>query len=649
MNKITAEKLYDFKFVSNVMFNPSDDRCAYQLSWADKEKNDYFTTVYINENRYESDNSTSIVTWKDNVNLIIREKKEDADKGYSQLYLLNAVTKERTEFLKLPLAVNDMFRISDNEFFITASIDANSPDDYLLSEEDYKKKIEDLEKEKDYQVIDEVPYYFNGAGYVNKKRTALFTLQVEPLEIRRITEPYFSAGNIYLDNRTAYFSGNSHVSNSKIYDKLYKYEFGQEKPECLYEKEDLLISNIFVLNKKLFVLATDGKEYGLNETSRFYQYKDNTLVPVKKVDRSLFNMVASDTVLYGGKNSVVQDNYYYTLATDIDHVAIWRFDENLEYREILQLPMITMLDVNDNHIIFAGCGRSSIPELYKYDFASEEYSRATWHNKGMFTDCYLARPEEIKYYSNNWELNGWVLKPKDFDPEKKYPAILDIHGGPRSIYTNAFFHEMQMWASEGYFVMFTNIHGSDGRGDSFADIRGRYGYEDYQDLMKFVDVVLEKYPQIDKTKLCETGGSYGGFMTNWIEGHTDRFCAVASQRSIANWIGFTYVSDIGPNFSTDQNKVTDFRNGTDALWEHSPLKYVDAAKTPILFIHSDEDYRCPLEEGMQMFQALTVRGVETRMVIFHGENHELSRSGKPEHRIRRLKEITDWFNKHTNN
>ena len=125
-----------------------------------------------------------------------------------------------------------------------------------------------------------------------------------------------------------------------------------------------------------------------------------------------------------------------------------------------------MLDVNDNHIIFAGGGRRSIPELYKYDFASEEYSRATWFNKGMFNDCYLARPEEVKYFSNNWELNGWVLKPIDFDPEKKYPAVLDIHGGPRSIYTNSFFHEMQMWASEGYFVMYTNIHGSDGRGDA---------------------------------------------------------------------------------------------------------------------------------------------------------------------------------------
>ncbi|MBR6958548.1 MAG: hypothetical protein IKH73_08900, partial [Erysipelotrichaceae bacterium] len=171
MNKITAEKLYDFKFVSNVMFNPSDDRCAHQLSWADKDKNDYFTTVYINEKNYEAENSTSIVTWKDSVDLIIREKKEDGEKGYSELRLLNAVTGERSDFLKLPLAVNSLYRVSDNEFFMTASINANSPDDYLLSEEDYKNKVEELQKEKDYEVVDEVPYYFNGQGYINKKRT----------------------------------------------------------------------------------------------------------------------------------------------------------------------------------------------------------------------------------------------------------------------------------------------------------------------------------------------------------------------------------------------------------------------------------------------------------------------------------------------
>ena len=203
---------------------------------------------------------------------------------------------------------------------------------------------------------------------------------------------------------------------------------------------------------------------------------------------------------------------------------------------------------------------------------------------------------------------------------------------------------MQVWASEGYFVFFTNIRGSDGRGDKFADIRGLYGDVDYKNLMDFADEVLKRYPAIDKDRVCETGGSYGGFMTNWIVGHTDRFCCAASQRSIANWISKSFMSDIGPYFNPDQcgaSSPFEF----DKLWDHSPLKYAENAKTPTLFIHSDQDHRCPLPEGMQMMQALTLKGVETRMCIFHGETHELSRSGKPKHRIRRLTEITNWFNK----
>ena len=207
---------------------------------------------------------------------------------------------------------------------------------------------------------------------------------------------------------------------------------------------------------------------------------------------------------------------------------------------------------------------------------------------------------------------------------------------------------MQVWASEGYFVMFTNIRGSDGRGDAFADIRGKYGEDDFVNLMDFVDEVLKQYPAIDETRLCETGGSYGGFMTNWIIGHTDRFCACASQRSISNWLSFTYLSDIGFYFGTDQNGTDDMIKDYQKLWEHSPLKYADNVKTPTLFIHSDQDYRCPMPEGMQMMQALAERGVDTRLVLFHGENHELSRSGKPSHRIRRLSEITGWFRKYTN-
>ena len=204
---------------------------------------------------------------------------------------------------------------------------------------------------------------------------------------------------------------------------------------------------------------------------------------------------------------------------------------------------------------------------------------------------------------------------------------------------------MQGCANVGYFVFVRNPRGGDGRGNEFADIRGRYGKEDYSDLMKFTDVVLKKYPQIDVNKVGVTGGSYGGFMTNWIIGHTDRFAAAASQRSISNWISMAYISDIGYYFAEDQVASTPWTD-MDLMWEQSPLKYADKVKTPTLFIHSDEDYRCPIAEGWQMFSALKYHGVEARLCMFKGENHELSRGGKPLHRQRRLDEITDWFEKY---
>ena len=163
--------------------------------------------------------------------------------------------------------------------------------------------------------------------------------------------------------------------------------------------------------------------------------------------------------------------------------------------------------------------------------------------------------------------------------------------------------------------------------------------------MDFTDEVLKRYPCIDQSRICVTGGSYGGFMTNWIVSHTDRFVCAATQRSISNWISFIGTSDIGLDFTKDQ--CASDLNDPNKLWKHSPMKYVNNVKTPVLFIHSDEDYRCPLEQGLQYYSAITDRGIETRMVVFHGENHELSRSGKPLHRIRRLEEITSWFDKHT--
>lgn len=163
--------------------------------------------------------------------------------------------------------------------------------------------------------------------------------------------------------------------------------------------------------------------------------------------------------------------------------------------------------------------------------------------------------------------------------------------------------------------------------------------------MDFTDEVLRLYPNIDRERLGVTGGSYGGYMTNWIVSQTNRFKAAATQRSISNWITEVTISDYGVDFPYEM-QFTDINNCHDELWAMSPLKYANNVKTPLLFIHSTEDYRCTFPEALQYYTALRCRGVETKLVGFKGENHELSRSGKPKHRIKRLYEITEWMNNH---
>ena len=163
--------------------------------------------------------------------------------------------------------------------------------------------------------------------------------------------------------------------------------------------------------------------------------------------------------------------------------------------------------------------------------------------------------------------------------------------------------------------------------------------------MQFTDVVLEKYPQIDKKRVGVTGGSYGGFMTNWIIGHTNRFAAAASQRSVANNVTMELTTDLGILHASQQIYSSTFID-YQYVWNTSPLKYAGNVTTPTLFIHSSEDWRCGPAEGLQMYTALKFHGIETRLCLFMGENHELSRSGHPKARVRRLAEITAWMEQH---
>jgi dipeptidyl aminopeptidase/acylaminoacyl peptidase len=306
---------------------------------------------------------------------------------------------------------------------------------------------------------------------------------------------------------------------------------------------------------------------------------------------------------------------------------------------------IDAYDVRDGRVLAVELRPDRLQELYLHDGGE---TRLTAINDEGLADRSIARLERFSVPSSKGdEVDAWLLRPEGAGSGERLPVILAIHGGPRAAYGEVFFHEMQILAGKGYAVLFANPHGSSGRGNAFADIRGAYGTIDYDDLMAVVDGALARFPFLDGDRLGVMGGSYGGFMTNWIIGQTDRFRVAVSQRSIAQWTHMFCTSDIGYFFTADQMAADPWaEEGSTKLWWHSPLRHADRVKTPTLFIHSDRDYRCCLMEGIQMFTALRYHGVESRMVIFRDENHELSRGGKPKHRLRRLEEIAAWFDRH---
>lgn len=246
-------------------------------------------------------------------------------------------------------------------------------------------------------------------------------------------------------------------------------------------------------------------------------------------------------------------------------------------------------------------------------------------------------------------IEGWVLKPYGFEEGKTYPMILQIHGGPATAYGNGLHHEMQLMASKGYVVLYTNPRGSHGYGHEFVNgVIGDYGGMDYEDIMAGVDYALENFNYIDQNQLFVTGGSYGGYMTNVIVTRTDRFKAAVTQRSICNWHSFYGTSDIGFFFTEWQHGDADLWDDVEKLLKVSPLTHARNVKTPILILHSEQDLRCPMEQAEQWYVALKRLGVETKLVRFPDENHDLSRSGKPKHRLERLQHLIGWFDDRKN-
>ena len=653
MENLKLRDFLDYNYLSSIEVSPDKKNTAFIVHRGDYDDNDYKSNIWVMNNetkkyfRLTGMNEERSFLWLDETKILfpsMRDKKlkvkvEEGEK-WTCYYSIDINGGEAQEYMRVPLIVTSIKKIDGDNFILTAKYDNYGVNLNELTGEARAEATKKIKEDKDYEILDEIPFWSNGGGFTNKKRNRLYIYNRATEEITPVSDSISNVTYYSYKDGVVLYVVNRFKDKQEQREAIYTYDIATKEEKLVLPSEDYRVSFAEFFGDGILCGLNDTLKYGLNQNPNFYIIRDGKVELFKEHDTWMINTVGSDCRYGGGKSFRVKGNKLYFLTTVMHDAFLNTLDINGEERVLTKANgSVDTYAIAGDDIYFIGLRGLRLQELYL--LKDEEEIQLTKFNENIIESKKLSIPEKFNIVNDGIEIEGWVLKPTDYEEGKEYPAILDIHGGPKTVYGDVFYHEMQVWANMGYFVFFCNPRGGDGRGNEFADIRGKYGTVDYDDLMKFTDEVLKAYP-IDRSRVGVTGGSYGGFMTNWIIGHTDRFACAASQRSIANWFSKFGTTDIGYYFNVDQNASSPWEN-PEKLWWHSPMKYADKVKTPTLFIHSEEDYRCWLTEGIQMFTSLKYHGVPARLCMFRGENHELSRSGKPRHRVKRLEEMTNWF------
>ena len=637
MKRIEIDTFLKFQFLSSPQFSPDGTKIAFTVSRPDLGSNGYLSDLYLYDletksvSRITAGGDAKTWAWTPDNTLLFSAARTDAEKrdkenGITHLYEISPSGGEALCCAVVPATVTGIHLLPDGRYLLT------------IRHDNYKDT-----RKKSYEVFDELPFWGNGQGYTNAKRNRYAVYDLKSGDLTYVDDEwtdcsqYSVFGNLLLYKA---YPWKQRVMG--IRPGVYLYDLATGEKVTLIDPDSMRTGVVSLLDEKTAIIAaTDDSYKDTTKYCDFYRMNlaDGSMELIHPYESSIgISSVGSDSRFGSGQTFKAVNGEFYYVSTVGDFSHLYKISRDGTVSDPLtEGSSCDSFDLANGHIASMEFCGMQIAELFV------DGVQVTHLNDWLTEEYDVRTPEAFTFTaSDGYEIHGWVLKPAGYEEEKSYPGILNIHGGPRTVYSDAYYHEMQMWANRGYFVFFCNPRGSDGRGTDFGNINGLYGTVDYQNLMDFTDEVLKRYPMIDASRLGVAGGSYGGFMTNWIIGHTDRFHAAASQRSISNWVSFEHNSDIGHTFILS-NQGGNTRTDVELLWKQSPLQFAPNCKTPTLFIHSDEDYRCYMAEGIAMFSAIKRNGCPAKLCLFHRENHELSRSGKPENRIDRMREIIEWM------
>ncbi|WP_456276874.1 S9 family peptidase [Bacillus sp. AK128] len=660
---ITAEDLCEFKFVGDPQVSPNKDKVAYVLTHVDQEKDGYYSYIYVTDLNGENRQFTSHYSKENLVKDAAPKWSPDGKKiafrsnrtGKNQVWLLHTDGGEAVQLTDVKQGIGDFTWSPDgSQLALTFNGELK-----LTTDKEEEKK----EEKSDVKVITRLRYKGDGVGIYNEDRKHVYLFDINTKAYTKITEGDhdFSQPRFSIDGKELFYIGTKAEDKEWGYlPAIWKFDIASKEEVLFYQGNGYLHSPALSPDGKWLAAAghTRGERSQGNANVLLFSLETGELTNLtESFDYTVGNLVGVDARYDTAESRLIWDttssNIYFNATVGGD-CQVFKVNVNGEVSKALSpsVASVTSFDiVSDDQAVLVLETPHSVADLVAQDLNNvDNITALTAWNQELYDEVHVSTPENFHYKSTDGgDVEGWMLKPYGYEEGRKYPMILQIHGGPATAYGNGLHHEMQLMAAKGYAVLYTNPRGSHGYGHDFVNaVIGDYGGMDYEDIMAGVDYALANFNYIDTDQLFVTGGSYGGYMTNVIVTRTDRFKAAVTQRSICNWHSFYGTSDIGFFFTEWQHGHADLWDDVEELLKRSPLTYARNVKTPTLILHSEQDLRCPMEQAEQWYIALKRLGVETKLVRFPDENHDLSRSGKPKHRLERLQHLIGWFDDRCN-
>ncbi|MBZ5517173.1 alpha/beta hydrolase family protein [Bacillus sp. KS1] len=650
---ITEEDIATLVSVTDPQYAPDGRRAAYVRTTVNHKRDAYSSAIMV----YDTESGISNPwTFGDNRNTSPRWSPDgrrlafvsDRGNGIPQLYIIDAAGGEAEQAADIPWGVSDPIWAPDGRS-VLVSVSLTSAE---RADEKEKKKHDEYEPVD----IQSLTYKRDGKGLLNGSWAQLVLIHLETGEVQQLTDheaDHYDAA-FSPDGRQLAFTANLYEpGDAGKPSDVYLMNLADGSLKQITPHRGSFGSCVFSPDGSYIAMLGHENEFrnATLEKAWLYDVKTERLSCLTDMlDVHLSDALIADSIIGGVTPRPVwtyDGQGFYVLGSEQGSTGIYYISiDGLVYPIRLEEEYVNGFAFHpDQKSCIAVIAKPAQPsELYSISLEDGEEKQLTFDNDRFIEERIISVPEKLQYETKDGlTVNGWFLKPAVFEEDQTYPLILYIHGGPHMMYGHTYFHEFQVLAAQGYAVVYVNPRGSHGYGQDFVNrVRGDYGGGDYRDVMQAVDEAIQAYPFIDSGRLGVTGGSYGGFMTNWIVGQTDRFKAAVTQRSISNWFSFHGVSDIG-FFFTDWQLGHDLFEEADKLWDRSPVKYASRVSTPLLILHGERDDRCPIEQAEQLFTALKKLNKTTSFIRFPKATHELSRSGHPEQRMKRIRYICSWF------